>query len=242
MCVLPWATHTNTQRFNAIPLNNPVSGCWTYITISSHCLYPGQTLRPFPKCHSNRVSAAPIYTSTARPSSTVFTHIPKSMIYSSVLPLQWGFEPTFSNHCRRLHPQPCELVRCLFAFQGWCKINLIEASHLALRMSIYVFSYILQFVVELGVKKQLVPIPRAKSFVSSEVSSMDSHMLRNYVSTLQHLYVNLSTFSYSFRSQSSVVRIVLAERIWTFCFSSAVVSLCLRLYPLNFSSILDCLF
>ena len=64
------------------------------------------------------VSAAAMYTSATLPSSTVFTHIPKSMIYSSVLPLQWGFEPTFPNHCRRLHPQSCELVRCLFAFQG----------------------------------------------------------------------------------------------------------------------------
>jgi hypothetical protein len=164
------------------------------------------------------------------------------MIYSSVLPLQWGFEPTFSNHCRRLHPQPCELVRCLFAFQGWCKIDSIEANHLALRMSIYVFSYIPQFVQNLECKINSFLFHEPSPSVSSEVSSMDSHMLRNYVSTLQYLYVNLSTFSYSFRSQSSVVRIVLAERIWTFCFSSAVVSLCLRLYPLNFSSILDCLF
>ena len=35
---------------------------------------------------------------------------------------------------------------------------------------------------------------------------------------------------------------MLAERIWTFCLSSAVVSLCLRLYLLNFSSIWERLF
>ena len=99
------------------------------------------------------------------------------------------------------------------------------------------------FFLNLEWKNRLVPNPRVKCSVSSEVSSMDSHKLRNF---FRMSFDTLCESLYGSHTLSEVCvicfRLVLAERIWTFCLSSAVVSLCLRLYLLNFSSILERLF
>jgi hypothetical protein len=95
------------------------------------------------------------------------------------------------------------------------------------------------FFLNLEWKNRLVPNPRVKCSVSSEVSSMDSHKLRNF---FRMSFDTLCKSFYGSHTLSEVCvicfRLVLAERIWTFCLSSAVVSLYLRLYLLNFSRIL----